>query len=650
MIKFLLLTGIAHIVGFGCAETVSSRLEYISGARSIPISRVERDDEYWSKPSLTWKAHSIAVVRGDDSLRTTIEDAGGNVDGVALSGKLQAHLSRVLSIPKEFIEYKFLDLIYRNSSDVNAGVTTQVHCDLDDIAARNTRRNGEFDLGEEAVLINAWIPLKDVTSFPLALLMPETVEDTDRIDFPYSSAHTGLKYNPKHDRGWLFFDSLQTGDVIFFSSQSVYHAAFSLSGSDGEISRISADLRLAVKPRTIPSGVDVNRFADANELFASLPKKPTLLYVKQYGRPSIKISDLKAKLGTKNMSGIVIQSASKYVRHTSSGKPLKNVRVYEALQKRRMSAIDLLDSLENFTLTSDQPLLYQYYSAPNESNVVQAIRELVPSVSSPLPLGLHPETHSSQNVFISGSGATAWNHYDASYNVFFQLYGTKKIILSPPSDAKHMVLHSFLVPHFRRTHLAPGKEGSIAVKLVAGDTLFIPPFWFHHVISESKVSISMNAWLGSTHLAAVQKAIRTNVTNVLGIAHLSRDTKASILERLIYRVVASARGKPVASSKDFVNAYVLPRWNQIHVTYPKTRKKFRVFCSLNSKPARIELAKIAWKPYMEKWSEDTGKLFSRLEDGGRDIELGNWVESVAYNILGSGYARYVGSYLAHCFA
>merc|ERR1712023_357199 len=116
--------------------------------------------------------------------------------------------------------------------------------------------------------------------------------------------------------------------------------------------------------------------------------------------------------------------------------------------------------------------------------------------------------------------------------------------------------------------------------------LFIPPFWFHHVTSESKISISMNVWFGSMPLKAVQKVTRTNVSAALDLPLLSRDSKASLLQLLISEVIATARGTTPKASRDFVKQFVVPRWNDIHDKYPRVRNKFRSFCSLGSESTR----------------------------------------------------------------
>lgn len=106
----------------------------------------------------------------------------------------------------------------------------------------------------------------------------------------------------------------------------------------------------------------------------------------------------------------------------------------------------------------------------------------------------------------AGLGGTLYHcHYDLQPNLHVQLTGRKRFILFPPEDWKH--LYPFPVHHDldRRSMVdldAPddvrfpqwsGASGYM-VELEAGEALYIPPYWWHHVQSLTPETTSMAMW------------------------------------------------------------------------------------------------------------------------------------------------------------
>lgn len=93
-------------------------------------------------------------------------------------------------------------------------------------------------------------------------------------------------------------------------------------------------------------------------------------------------------------------------------------------------------------------------------------------------------------------------HFDRSENLFVQVYGTKRFILEPPTSPAHQYMHEGKSSHFSRVDpLVPDPvqfpdyhPGHQLIALVgAGDALYLPPGWFHHVTALD-TSISVNCW------------------------------------------------------------------------------------------------------------------------------------------------------------
>ena len=90
---------------------------------------------------------------------------------------------------------------------------------------------------------------------------------------------------------------------------------------------------------------------------------------------------------------------------------------------------------------------------------------------------------------VSSAGLSLWTHYDIVPNLLCHLHGVKRVTLFPPSASPALQLPP--QPHSSSSPLLDLYSPSSAaecwrkygrqVLLRAGDVLFIPPLWFHHV-------------------------------------------------------------------------------------------------------------------------------------------------------------------------
>jgi hypothetical protein len=95
-------------------------------------------------------------------------------------------------------------------------------------------------------------------------------------------------------------------------------------------------------------------------------------------------------------------------------------------------------------------------------------------------------------------------HYDATENLFVQVYGSKRFVVEPPDSPAGRYVHDAPATHISRVDpLAPASERFPAydaraqqtVVVAAGDALYLPPGWFHDV-SAPEVSISVSCFFG----------------------------------------------------------------------------------------------------------------------------------------------------------
>ena len=105
------------------------------------------------------------------------------------------------------------------------------------------------------------------------------------------------------------------------------------------------------------------------------------------------------------------------------------------------------------------------------------------------------------NMWFGAAGTSAETHFDLSHNLFFQSDGSKKFRLLPPSAHHGLQLY----PAWHGSHLAAQAKlsdadftslGGRSVELRAGDVLYLPPGWFHHVTSRTH-NVGLNLWTHS---------------------------------------------------------------------------------------------------------------------------------------------------------
>ncbi|EXJ84388.1 hypothetical protein A1O3_05055 [Capronia epimyces CBS 606.96] len=121
--------------------------------------------------------------------------------------------------------------------------------------------------------------------------------------------------------------------------------------------------------------------------------------------------------------------------------------------------------------------------------------ELADDFVLPPSLSLTRETQHSSPLRISAN-VNMWLHYDVMANVLFQIRGTRKLVLFPPEDLKHLSFppgsttstmdifepaaadETEAATEWDRLNLIPNTHPHIAL-LRPGDALYIPPLWAH---------------------------------------------------------------------------------------------------------------------------------------------------------------------------
>lgn len=113
------------------------------------------------------------------------------------------------------------------------------------------------------------------------------------------------------------------------------------------------------------------------------------------------------------------------------------------------------------------------------------------------------ETH----MWAGKRGVVTGAHYDSYHNLYAQVYGCKRFVISSPDTFENYFVYPFHHPHDRQSQrespnfVAKNKETRIpatVVDLRPGDLFYLPPFHFHRVspfpCEGMEQSISINTW------------------------------------------------------------------------------------------------------------------------------------------------------------
>lgn len=126
-------------------------------------------------------------------------------------------------------------------------------------------------------------------------------------------------------------------------------------------------------------------------------------------------------------------------------------------------------------------------------------------------------TERTQNLWVTSDGSLTPLHYDTKNNLLTQMHGRREVTLFPSSEDERMYptrltarnFLSLVDPEAVDRGLFPDfpSELKLTVVLNPGDTLFIPPFWWHHVRSRD-VSVSVNVfWLARPEQCLVPNSV-----------------------------------------------------------------------------------------------------------------------------------------------
>lgn len=224
-------------------------------------------------------------------------------------------------------------------------------------------------------------------------------------------------------------------------------------------------------------------------------------------------------------------------------------------------------------------------------------------------------------LWIGGpTGLVANLHYDATHNIFHQVSGSKRFTLLSPDKWKYLSVYSRLHPSHRQSQIIGNRSALVALKpfeivLKPGDTLYLPPFWFHQV-ETLEPSVSVNVWSNSKTLNDLQHALQQPLPYLSEFERdgyvFDSDSHVYYFQRFILQLVE----KTIDYPHDFMKTII----DNAKLQLPASRE--RISCGKVSENLQADRR---MQEILSEWIE---KSFKPMNQDSRWILVASFIESI----------------------
>jgi len=275
--------------------------------------------------------------------------------------------------------------------------------------------------------------------------------------------------------------------------------------------------------------------------------------------------------------------------------------------------------------------------------------------------------HGQVNFWLGAKGVTAYTHYDTSYNIHRVVRGKKRFILFPPEAYSRLALYPCLHQWYRQVgenvpkiakdpdqlaHLLR-EVGGYDVELVAGGALYIPPYWFHCVIT-LETTFSLNIWSQSEAYLTMESIYKSPIPFE---GHWGRYKLMKTLQHFVMLLIQESFKDEDSASSNIVKViagsvggrYELAMRKQLRKDQRKELKEEVSNYCLNEDIQ--ELLSATELEHLENRSREISAMFCQIESSSvREINLGNYLEYLAWRMLGTEDLLQFPLYLQLCFS
>ncbi len=285
--------------------------------------------------------------------------------------------------------------------------------------------------------------------------------------------------------------------------------------------------------------------------------------------------------------------------------------------------------------------------------------------SMTFPSHLEAYSRSGQvNFWLGRENVTAYTHYDTSYNFHMVVEGEKRFLLFPPSAYSKLTLYPCLHTLYRQVStdvLAKRdlkeflrKMNGFEVVLRGGDVLYIPPYWFHTVVTV-KTTLSLNIWSQSENFLVMEEVYKS------AIPFESDWGRVKLMKTLVYFIQSLTKEVLTVYTGEtcqdfFVRDHIYTRYeavlktknpNEVDSAFSDLRK---LVCEYCLKEPITELLEEKALRHLEEGASSLASRFLEIHpSAAREINLANYIEHLVWRILGTEDLLQLPVYLYECF-
>lgn len=298
---------------------------------------------------------------------------------------------------------------------------------------------------------------------------------------------------------------------------------------------------------------------------------------------------------------------------------------------------------------------YYYYSSGGlellETDVFTQESLKILTFSEPLKQGELGQV----NYWLGKANVTAYTHYDTSYNLHMVAYGQKQFIIFPPDAYHELKLYPCLHQFYRQTqtdifdsnlHDLMGKLNGVEVVLNPGEVLYIPPYWFHSVVT-MKTTISFNVWSQSEAYMIMENIYAAAIPFE---EEWGRVRLMQALNYLVKQLIGSLL--PSEDADEFIRGSVYERHKLFRdkvdaIISEEDRQTVQEYCLRTHIGDLLKHKKVA---HIDEGIARIVALFRKIQPQPiLEINLANYIEHLTWRILGTDDIALLPIYIHLCF-
>lgn len=274
----------------------------------------------------------------------------------------------------------------------------------------------------------------------------------------------------------------------------------------------------------------------------------------------------------------------------------------------------------------------------------------------------HSEVYSKPgqvNFWLGMANVTAYTHYDTSHNFHMVVNGRKRFILLPPAAYSRLKLHPCLHPLYRQVGVDVLAQENLDefvrdlqgfdVELTDSDVIYIPPYWFHTVIT-METTFSLNIWSQSEAFIAMEKIYSSAIPFEVewGRVKLMKSL-CYFIRLLLEQVLEDSDGDKFVASRVFSRYEIImdKKSREIEPLVSKIRESVQEYCLRGD---IVDLIDAEAVKHLEVGATKIAESFRDIHPlPVREINLANYIEHLVWRMLGEEDSVQLPVYLHECF-